>query len=237
MSNIITIDGPTASGKTTMGSKLASRLGYQFIDSGSIYRAGCYYLLRHGLPVEDDLYAANVLKELKLSFILEDDNYIVKLDGTDITQQLDTPEVTELVPIVGGRPEVRRVVKDKQHELVFAKDTVITGRDVGSEIFPLAPVKFYLTASPEIRALRRFKQLQQKTEVSYDEILESIVRRDQIDSTRKVSPSRAPKDAVTIDTGEISMDTTLGLLHGKTLERLKERQLPEGNYTGSREML
>jgi cytidylate kinase len=216
---------------------LANLLGYQFIDSGSIYRAGCFFLLSRGLPVDNDLYAANVLGNLNLSFELRDGNYGVNLDGVDITPHLETPEVTELVPIVGGRPEVRRIVKGIQHRLVSAKDTVITGRDVGTEIFPFAPIKFFLTASPEVRASRRFSQLREKGWGSYEDILESIRRRDYLDSSREVSPSREPKDAIRIDTDLLNIDSVRDLIYIRTLEQLAELHSPEGSYPSSREML
>lgn len=237
MSNLITIDGPTASGKTSLGLRLANRLGYQFIDSGSIYRAGCLYLLSNGLPLDDDFFAANRFSEMNLTFEIVEGQYRVSLNGSDVSAYLDMPTINDIVPIIGGRPEVRKVVKELQRKLALSKDTVITGRDVGTEVFPDADLKFYLSATPEIRALRRFQQQGQNVGSSYEDILNSILRRDLIDSTREVSPAREPKDAIRCETDMLTISVAEDFLVEKSLEILQKPNSVERHYPRSREML
>lgn len=235
--NIITIDGLASSGKTSAGVRLAQELGYKFVDSGSIYRAGCLSLLRSGSSMRDD-QASQIFDSMDLAFSTENGEYKVFLSGEDVTEFLGSPQITEIVPVVGSGELVRLSVKSRQLAFAKGKNLVVTGRDVGSEIFPDAQIKYYLTANPEIRALRRFIQSQSIGGVeTYEGILEEIKRRDHLDSTREISPSRIPVDASVIDTSSLSLNEVVRALFGMAVERLGELRSDEGRNFRSREML
>jgi cytidylate kinase len=208
MSEVITIDGPAASGKSSVGLRLAEKLGYQFVDSGSIYRAACYYFLHHNLSWSDPVKAAEVVDSLKFHFVVKEDSLRVFVGDEDYTDFLNSPEVTHLVPTVFGViREVRQAVKAKQHSIASTENTIMTGRDTGTEIFPDAKVKFFINASPEVRAERRFKQLMAAgKQADYQEIVKSLIERDERDRTREVSPFRIAVDAIEINTDELSIE-------------------------------
>ena len=208
---VITIDGPTSSGKNSVGFLLAEKLGYQYIDSGSIYRAGCIFILRNNSSLDDLEKVVDVFKNLQIDIKLEDRRQRFFANGEDITNHLHDPEVTKIVPVVSAIRAVRQAVKLIQYRLVESKNTVMTGRDIGSEIFTGAKNKFYLTASVEVRAKRRFRQLVEKDpRVKYEDVLKNMEDRDEKDMTREVSPLRIPKDAVVVDNSNLSIEETVG---------------------------
>lgn len=208
--DVITIDGPTSSGKNSVGFLLAQKLGYQYIDSGSIYRAGCIFILRNNISPEDTDKVIEVFKNLQIETKTEDHEVRFLISSEDITDHLHDPEVTRLVPLVAAIKEVREAVKVIQYNLVNSKNTVMTGRDIGSEIFPNAEHKFYLTASAEVRAQRRYQQLAKKDPtVEYEDILKSMKERDLKDETREVSPLRIPENAIVIDNSNLDVEQTV----------------------------
>ncbi len=207
---VITIDGPTSSGKNSVGFLLTQRLGYQYIDSGSIYRAGCIVILRNNIAVGDTQKIAEVFKSLQLEVKQEDSETRFILDGEDITDRLHDSEVTQLVPVIAAIKEVREATRVIQYRLVNNKNTVMTGRDIGSEIFPQAKHKFFLTASVEVRSQRRFKQLVAKDPlVKYEDVLEAMKDRDKQDETREISPLRIPESAIVIDNSNLTVEETV----------------------------
>lgn len=207
---VITIDGPTSSGKNSVGFLLAEKLGYQYIDSGSIYRAGCIFILRNNISNDNLGEILEVFKNLQIEIKHQDSEQRFFANEEDITNHLHDPEVTRLVPHVAAIKEVRELVKIIQYKLTENKKTVMTGRDIGSEIFPNAKFKFFLTASVEIRAERRFKQLVEKDpKVKYEDVLENMKDRDQKDTTRTVSPLRIPEGAVVIDNSNLNVEETV----------------------------
>lgn len=207
--DVITIDGPTSSGKNSVGFLLAQKLGYNYIDSGSIYRSGCIFLLRNNIPLNDLNKVVGVFKDLKIE-VKQNGMPRFFANGEDVTDQLHDPEVTALVPQVAAIKEVREVTKVIQYQLVNSNKTVMTGRDIGSEIFPQAKHKFYLTASVEVRAQRRYKQLVDKEpSVKYEDVLSAMKDRDQKDQTREISPLRVPEGAVVIDNSNLSVEQTV----------------------------
>lgn len=215
---VITIDGPTSSGKNSVGFLLAQKLGYQYIDSGSIYRAGCIIILRNkanlplrgNIPLNDIEKVVEIFKNLQIETKTQDHEVRFFVSGEDITDSLHDPEVTKIVPLVSAIEEVREATKVIQYKLVNSKNTVMTGRDIGSEIFPDAKHKFYLTAAVEIRANRRFKQLVEKDpSIKYENVLGAMKDRDQKDTSREVSPLRIPEGAVVIDNSNLSVEQTV----------------------------
>lgn len=210
MEDIITIDGPTSSGKNSVGFLLAQKLKYQYIDSGSIYRAGCILILRNNISLNDVENMVKAYKNLKIEIKTQDHKLRFFANGEDVTDQLHDSAVTQIVSAVSAIKQVREATKVIQHELALPKNTVMTGRDIGSEIFPSAKHKFYLTASLEVRAKRRFKQLAEKDpSIKYEDVLRDMTLRDRNDSTRTISPLRVPEGAVVIDNSNLTVEQTV----------------------------
>jgi cytidylate kinase len=203
---IITIDGPTSSGKNSVGLLLAQKLGYQFIDSGSIYRSGCIIILKNNIPQDELEEIVEVFKNLQI----EIRGIRFFANGEDVTDSLHDPKVTLIVPVISAIKEVREKTKEIQYKLVNTKNTVMTGRDIGSEIFPNAKHKFYLTASVDIRAKRRFEQLLKKDpKTKYEDVLNAMKDRDQKDTTRRISPLRISEGALVIDNSNLNVEQTV----------------------------
>lgn len=210
MSNIITIDGPTSSGKSSVGHLFAQKIGYEFIDTGAIYRAGAIYILKHGILAEDEDRVAEVFSDIFVKFETKDGRQRIYLDDEEITDRLHSPEVTSIVPIIAAHKKAREEAKKIQRKIGSLTDTVMTGRDIGSEIFPESKLKFFLTASPEVRAQRRFTQLKKIIpDTKFEDVLADMLKRDKMDSTREASPFRKPEDAIVIDTTSMTTEESV----------------------------
>ncbi len=214
--NVITIDGPAASGKSTIGLMLAQRLGYLCLDTGSMYRALTLAVLRRDLRPEDEagvtaLASICDLDILPLAGETDGRLYTVLLDGKDVTWDLRLPEVDAFVSQVSTYPAVRAEMVRRQRAVGQRGKVVMIGRDIGTVVMPDAPLKLYITASPQERARRRLIDRQQRGhQDDYETILADVIRRDHADSSRKHSPLRPAADAVIIDTTNRSADEVLG---------------------------
>lgn len=207
---VITIDGPTSSGKNSVGFLLAQKLGYQYIDTGMIYRVGTYLVLKNNILLDDIAQITDIFKNLNLEIKGSNGSLRILNNGEDLTDILHTPEVTKNVSIIAAIAEVREVTKIIQRKLGTLKNTVMTGRDIGSEIFPNAEHKFFLTASPEVRAQRRFDQLVKvDPNITYEQVLNSMMERDKKDTERVVSPLRIPERATVIDNSNLTVEQTV----------------------------
>lgn len=212
MTQVIPIDGPSSSGKSTVGFLFSKKIGFQFIDTGAIYRAGSLIALQSGVMssefrVQNESDLVNIFKDINISFKTIDNKVRIFIDGDDVTDKLHTPEVTKAVPIVSAVAMVRKAAKKLQYDVAQNQDTVMAGRDIGSEIFPDAPLKFFITASAEVRAKRRFEQHKKNGEnVTYEQILEDTKKRDEMDEKREASPMRIPEDAIIIDSSNKNID-------------------------------
>ncbi len=201
---VIAIDGPAGSGKSTLARLLAARLGYAYLDTGAMYRAVAYLALREGVATDDGASLAALAREARISFTA--DGRIVAAE-CDVSQDIRRPAVSAAVSEVSAHAEVRAVLLDEQRRIGAAQDVVIEGRDIGTVVFPAAPVKLFLTASPEVRAERRRKELIAGGEhVGADETLRAMTARDAYDSQRAVAPLRRAADAVELDTSELNID-------------------------------
>lgn len=190
---VIAIDGPAGSGKSTVARAVAARLGLDYLDTGAMYRAVAYEAIRRGIEPDDTERVAELARQMELSVA---DAVIV--NGTDATVEIRTPEVTRAVSAVAANPEVRKEMVVRQREWAKAHGGgVVEGRDIGTVVFPSAPVKVYLTASEEERAVRRGKEM---VSLDFDRVAADIARRDRIDSTRTASPLTVATDAVQLDT-------------------------------------
>lgn len=204
----ITIDGPAASGKTTVGYQLAERLDYIFLDTGIMYRAVTLATLVQGVDPKNAEAVTAVALAMEFEVKPEKDHpdgrhYTVYVDGIDATWEIRNPQVNENVSLISAYPEVRAELVRMQREFAEGHSVVMVGRDIGTVVLPDAPVKFYLDASAEIRAKRRMEdRLTRRTKsIEFEELLADIKRRDNIDSNREHSPLRPAEDAIIIDTG------------------------------------
>lgn len=208
MEEIVTIDGPTSSGKNSVGFLLSQKLGYQYIDTGMIYRAGCLKMLQQNISPDSEK-VLDIYNSLDVRFETNE-HWKMFLDGENVTDSLHTVEVSKLVPIVSAIPQVREVMRGIQRRLGEQGKIVMGGRDIGSEIYPNAKYKFFLTASPQVRAQRRFKQLvKMDPNVKYEDVYQDMISRDQQDMTREASPLRVPKNAITIDNSNLTIEQTV----------------------------
>jgi cytidylate kinase len=210
----IAIDGPAASGKSTIGGLLAERLGYLYLDTGAMYRAVTWAALERDIDVEDESAASELACRLEIQIsrprIEDGRQYTVTVDGEDATWQIREAEVDRHVSPVSAYPGVRRALTEQQRRIASRGDVVMVGRDIGTVVIPDADVKIYLDASPEVRARRRYLELLSRgEEASFQEILSRMRTRDRIDSNREVAPLRVAPDAVVIDTDNLSIDQVL----------------------------
>jgi CMP/dCMP kinase len=211
----IAIDGPAASGKTTIGKMLAEVLGYLLLDTGSMYRAATLAVLQKGIDPGDETAVAGITHDLNLEIrpaTGESDGrlYTVLLDGRDVTWELRTPAVDANVSQVSAYAEVRRVLVEQQREIARRYRVVMVGRDIGTVVLPAAELKLYISASAEERAGRRCRERQSQGMASdYDTILADVIRRDHLDGSRVHSPMRSAADAILIDSTGRSPDAIL----------------------------
>lgn len=207
---IIAIDGPAASGKSTVARAVATRLGFHYLDTGAMYRAVAAEALRRGVSTTDASALTALASELTLTFEREDGAALatrVLSDGRDVTSDIRTPAVDTAVSPVSSVPGVREAMVRVQRELASESDCVVEGRDIGTVVFPHAELKVYLSASPEERARRRTGDMVRLGhDLSETAVLERLERRDTADSTRQASPLAVADDAVELDTTGFSVE-------------------------------
>lgn len=222
---IIAIDGHSSCGKSTMAKSIAQELGYIYIDSGAMYRVVTLYALRNGLiingvPDSEKLIAE--LKNIKITFKWDEisGRNTTFLNGENVEEEIRRLEVSQNVSPISTIAEVRHEMVKQQRENGINKGIVMDGRDIGTVVFPNAELKIFMTASPEIRAQRRFDELKQKgEEVDFESILKNVEGRDKIDSTREASPLKKADDALILDNSNLTREQQLKW----TLERVKEK--------------
>jgi cytidylate kinase len=210
----IAIDGYSSCGKGTLAKQLAKQLGYKFIDSGAMYRAVTWYLLEHNIPVEDESEVAVVLPKIDIDFEINPSSgrSDVLVNGLNIEPQIRTMRVAEAVSQVAKLSSVRRYLVELQKQMGIAKGVVMDGRDIGTVVFPDAELKIFMTATPEIRAQRRFEELNGSgVDTSYNEVLKNLQSRDFIDSSREDSPLTLTTAYNVLDNSGLSQDEQFGL--------------------------
>ena len=217
--SIIAIDGPAASGKSTLGQRLAEALGYLYFDSGVMYRAVTWAALQGGIDFTDEAAITQLAEECQIDVRPPSRNdgraCDVVLDGVDVTWEIRRAEVDANVSVVSAYTGVRRALSGQQRRIGLRGRVVMVGRDIGTVVLPEADLKIYLDASAEERARRRFLELRARGEAAdYSEILTAMKQRDAIDSTRAVAPLRRAEDAVMIDSDGRGIEEVLEIVKG-----------------------
>jgi cytidylate kinase len=219
---ILAIDGPAASGKSTVARAVARRLGWGYLDTGAMYRAIAAEALRVGVPLDDDAGLTALAQRVEIGFVSDAADpvpYAVTLDGRDVTQEIRSPETDGAVSPVARVAGVRAALVDEQRRLAGTGNVVVEGRDIGTVVFPDAPMKVYLTASAYERARRRLgDRAAAGHEADIEEVARNIASRDEIDSGRAVSPLSIADDAHVVDTTDLSVDDVVDLIAGLVSE-------------------
>ena len=218
---VITIDGPSGSGKGTISRMLARELGFQFLDSGALYRLLAFAAQRRGIALDDESALAALSGELDIRFPADGEGDRVLLDGEDVGDAIRTEAAGGGASRVAALPAVREALLDRQRRFRLFPGLVADGRDMGTVVFPDAEAKIFLTASAEERARRRCKQLKEKgVSVVFDDVLADIQVRDERDASRSVAPLRPAQDADLVDTSELDIPATIERLRDFLKNRL-----------------
>lgn len=202
----VAIDGPSGAGKSTLARAVAGRLGYVYVDTGAIYRTIGYHIWKAGVDPRDGAAVAAELPKLRVELRYGDDGLQrMYLNGQDVSDAIRLPEVSRYASDVSAHPAVRSYLLEMQRDLARTRSVVMDGRDIGTVVLPDAHVKVFLTASPEARAQRRMRELEQRgTPQPFAQVLEEIQQRDYNDTHRATAPLRQAADAVALDTTELN---------------------------------
>jgi len=221
---VIAIDGPAGAGKSTVAQKVAARLGLTYVDSGATYRALALKVLQTGIAPDDALAVAKLAAQTDIHIAMGGLQFRVFVDGQDVTDKIRTPEVTLASAKVSRLPEVRAKLVAVQRSCAVGRGVVMEGRDIGTVVFPSAPLKIFLQADPVERARRRLKQDSKKgRSVTLEQTAQEIALRDQLDAERKISPLVPAPDAVKIDSTDLAADQVVG----KILDLARKNKLVE----------
>lgn len=207
MSFVVAIDGPAGAGKGTITKLVGEKLGLINIDTGATYRCVTLATINKKYSLEDEEKIVKLLDEIEIELKKQDEEEKVYLNGIDVTKEIRSTKVNQLVSQISHIPEVRKNMSNLQRKMAEGKNVIMEGRDIGTNVFPNADVKIYLDATPEERANRRMKQNEEKgIKASYEEILENIKFRDNNDKTSDVAPLKQAEDAVYIDSSNMTID-------------------------------
>lgn len=207
MGFIVAIDGPAGAGKGTITKLVGENKNLIYIDTGALYRCVTLYMIRKNISLDEIEKIKELLNKINIELKKENNEDLVFLDGEDVSKLIREKDVNELVSQVSHIVEVRENITNLSRKIAEGKNVIMEGRDIGTNVFPNADVKIYLDATPEERARRRMKQNQEKgIDISYEEILKNIIFRDNNDKTSTVAPLKQAKDAVYIDSSNLTID-------------------------------
>jgi cytidylate kinase len=209
---IVAMDGPAGCGKSTIAKLLSERMGFLYVNSGNIYRALTWAALQKGLGLNDEAALISAASEVSVDY---DKGGSILLDGTRLSTELRSAEVEAIVAQVSAIPEIRRIVNEIVRRLARGKDVVVEGRDMTTVVFPQAELKFFIDASTEERARRRFAQA--SSSMSYEEILANIKMRDAIDRNKKIGALKIAPDALYLDTSDLTIEAVYEKVYSKIL--------------------
>lgn len=221
----IAIDGPSGAGKSTLSRKLAEKLNYIYVDTGALYRTIGLYILKNKIDPQDSETVTAALPEISVTLRFINGEQHVYLNGEDVSADIRIHEVSRYASLVSAIPAVRQFLFDTQRKMAAEHDVIMDGRDIGTVVLPQADVKIFLTASAEVRARRRYKELLERgQDVEFEQILEDVNRRDEQDMNRPVAPLKPAEDGVIVDTSDCSFDESLALLYKTVKERLQNKE-------------
>lgn len=215
----VVLDGPAGVGKSTIAKALARRLGYQYIDTGAMYRTAALLALENDIPPQESGQEEITRLVLAQPFVFVFDGPLLRVFHGDreVTEDIRTGQVSYLVSPVSALPEVRRGLTEVQRKMAARGNVVMEGRDIGTVVLPNATYKFFLIAEDAIRADRRYQELQQKgVDISPQQVRKDLARRDYLDSTRKLAPLQQAKDAIVVDTSNMSIEEVIDCIIAKT---------------------
>jgi cytidylate kinase len=222
---VIAVDGPAASGKSTVSRATARMLGYNYVDSGAMYRAVTWKALEEGIDVEDTIAVIAMMHRIKIDFEMVNKEARILIDGVYPGDAIREPHVTEKVSVIAAIPEVRQILVQHQRSLTKFGNLVMEGRDIGTVVFPDTPYKFYLEAKPEVRARRRKRDLEaMKIPATEEGVAESIKKRDMKDSGRSTSPLQIALGATIVENSKLTVDETAEVIVG----HIKQQNLRRG---------
>ena len=229
----IAIDGPAGAGKSTIAKAVAAKKGYIYVDTGAMYRAMALFILRNGIDPEDAAAISAKCTEADITIEYRDGAQVVLLGGENVNDYLRTPQVSDMASRTSVNGDVRRKLVELQQQLARRQNVVMDGRDIGTVVLPDAQVKIFLTASVEVRAGRRYKEMNEKgEEADLEAIKAQIKERDERDMNREISPLKQAEDAVLVDTSDMSIDEVveriLGIVEKKDRMTRRARHRQEG---------
>ncbi len=217
----IAIDGPSGAGKSTLARKLAEKLNYIYVDTGALYRTIGLYTLRKGVDPQDTAAVEELLPEIEVGLRFVESEQHVYLNGEDVSSEIRVHEVSQYASLVSAIPAVRQYLFETQQSMAKKFNVIMDGRDIGTVVLPNAEVKIFLTASPEVRARRRYNELLQRGQnVDFEQVLADVIKRDEQDMNRPVAPLKPAEDSIIIDTSEFTFDESLAVLYKTIKERI-----------------
>jgi len=220
---IIAIDGPAASGKSTTAQLLAQKLGYVYIDTGAMYRACALKAKKMGIDINDEESIRELLDDIDIRIENHNSKNRIFLDGEDVSEDIRADDISALASAISAIPAVRYKMVELQRKMGEKGGVILDGRDIGTFVFPTAEVKFFLTASPEVRAKRRWLELQQKgINKDFSEVLADLVKRDNKDSQRALAPLKKADDAIEVDTSNMTIEEQTDYLYQIICSRMEE---------------
>lgn len=225
MSFIVAIDGPAGTGKGTMADILSKKYNLLNIDTGAMYRCVTLEILNKNINIDDDEKIAEILKTIKIDISTENGKQKVILNGEDVTEKIRSKEVSEIVSFASNNKQIRIAMVNLQRKMAQGRDVIMEGRDIGTVVFPTADVKIYLDGNIEVRAQRRFKQNQEKgIDMSYEEVLENIKRRDKNDKEKEMGALKVASGATVIDTSNLTVKQEADCISKIIDKKLKEKK-------------
>ena len=218
----IAIDGPAGAGKSTIARQLAAQLNFRYVDTGAIYRTVAYFMDLWGVSPKDVDGVNRYIDELTVGITYDDaGKQHMLMNGMDVTEDIRTQEISQKASLISAHAVVRDVLLDMQREMAEQYDVVMDGRDIGSVVLPKATVKIFLTASPEVRARRRYNELVEKGQkANYEQVLKEVQQRDYQDTHREIAPLKMCRDSVKVDTSEMSLEASIAAIQKIVEEKI-----------------
>ena len=216
----IAIDGFSSTGKSTLAKQLAKELGYVYVDTGAMYRAVGLYMIENCIDIDNRNAVSAVIENVNIDITFIDNEQVILLNGENVNSKIRVQDVSNAASKTSAYPEVRARLFDLQKEIAEEKSVIMDGRDIGTVILPDAELKIFLTASPEVRGERRYKELIKKgIAANLSSIIEDIKKRDHQDETRKVSPLKKADDAILLDSSNMNIDEVVSTITKMARER------------------